>query len=849
MRKILPKLAVFRRVTISAKLIMATAVFCALTFVAGATGLFFLSQIDDVRRDTIERIDVIGVAASEAQIIAANLRTDLASVISLTDKAEIDAAEANMVENFAVVSHDLEVVMGLVTEDGERADVSAAQAASSELSVSATEMIDQHINHVASLAAHNESLMQLIELDATVDEKLTSVVQASETAMNVKEDSTRTLIQSGQATQDDLQAELGEVFNELYPALRGGNTLRTILGLQGKEISLALQTTSSEELDAKVKKVASLGKAFDREAGKILPRLEASMAEALTEVLTIMETRNALLFDDGGVIETYRTSMADSAAIEAARAAVSAEVVDFNTAIEAVMLASAEKKAASAELADTAASNAFLMVGGVVVAAVLGSIVIGIVLSNLIARPIRKIESTMRVIAAGDNDVAVPEMGRADEIGEMARAVEVFRENGLKIAAMSESEAARLISDKADRERMMQELQLAFGEVVDAAIAGDFSKRVNAEFPDVELNNLAASVNNLVETVDRGIGETGDVLGALAETNLTLRVKGEYQGAFAKLKDDTNGVADRLTDIVGQLRKTSRGVRSATGEILAGANDLSERTTKQAATIEETSATMEQLAQTVLANANKAQDASVKSQAVSRTAEEGGAVMNQATGAMEKITSSSGKISNIIGMIDDIAFQTNLLALNASVEAARAGDAGKGFAVVAVEVRRLAQSAASASSDVKVLVEQSANEVLGGSKLVADAAGKLEAILAGIRENSLVMEAIARESKEQASSIEEVNVAVRLMDEMTQHNAALVEETNAAIEQTEGQASELDRIVDIFILEDGPVAAKPPMAEEAPRTGIKGLQDKVKQAAKAYMGGGKMAVGQDWNEF
>ena len=223
--------------------------------------------------------------------------------------------------------------------------------------------------------------------------------------------------------------------------------------------------------------------------------------------------------------------------------------------------------------------------------------------------------------------------------------------------------------------------------------------------------------------------------------------------------------------------------------------------------------------------------------------------MTEATGAMERITSSSAKISNIIGLIDDIAFQTNLLALNASVEAARAGDAGKGFAVVAVEVRRLAQSAASASSDVKVLIEQSATEVAGGSRLVAEAAGKLSAILEGIRENSLVMEGIARDSKEQASSIDEVNVAVRQMDEMTQHNAALVEETNAAIEQTEGQAGELDRIVDIFVIDDSGRSAKAAAPAPVAPTGIKGLQQKVKQAAKAYMSHGNAAVAQDWNEF
>jgi methyl-accepting chemotaxis protein len=168
---------------------------------------------------------------------------------------------------------------------------------------------------------------------------------------------------------------------------------------------------------------------------------------------------------------------------------------------------------------------------------------------------------------------------------------------------------------------------------------------------------------------------------------------------------------------------------------------------------------------------------------------------------MERITTSSGKISNIIGLIDDIAFQTNLLALNASVEAARAGEAGKGFAVVAVEVRRLAQSAAQASSEVKALIEQSGTEVRAGSKLVAEAAGKLLDMLDAARESSALIEAIARASREQASGIEDVSSAVRKLDTITQHNAALVEETNAALEKTEAQASELDRIVDSFTLE------------------------------------------------
>ncbi len=477
--------------------------------------------------------------------------------------------------------------------------------------------------------------------------------------------------------------------------------------------------------------------------------------------------------------------------------------------------------------------------------------------------PIARVTDVMRRLADDDFAVDVPYVGEKNEVGSMAAAVQVFKENGIKVAQMNEDERTRM-AKAAERARTMEAFQGAFDNVVNATLNGDLSQRIDVQFTDADISRLSGNFNRLMDTVSSGLNEAGKVLAALAEADLTQRMEGDYKGEFAKLRDDTNTVASKLSEIVGQLKKTSFDLKTATSEILSGANDLSERTTKQAATIEETSAAMEQLARTVLNTSERAADASQNAEAVTVAAEEGGTVMVQANEAMERITQSSGKISNIIGMIDDIAFQTNLLALNASVEAARAGEAGKGFAVVAVEVRRLAQSAAEASSEVKALIEQSATEVNSGSKLVAHAANKLETMLDAVRRNRELLDAIAKESREQSASIDEVVTAVRQMDEMTQHNAALVEETNAAIEQTESQASELDTIVAVFTVSGGntaPEAMRKPVKQatrpatakavpEAQPRGIKALQQKVKSAAKTYLSQGNAAVkSDDWAEF
>ncbi|MCD7058733.1 methyl-accepting chemotaxis protein [Pelagibacterium xiamenense] len=461
-----------------------------------------------------------------------------------------------------------------------------------------------------------------------------------------------------------------------------------------------------------------------------------------------------------------------------------------------------------------------------------------------LSRTIRQMAAMMRRLADGDLDIELTENQR-HEIGQMVDALTVFRDNGKAVLA-ADAEKAEAARREAEANAVRADLQARIQHVVSAAVAGDFSSRIDKTYAEKDLQDFAEGVNMLMETVETGLSETGAVLASMAEQNLSRRVEGDYSGAFSELKANTNAMADAFSDVVGKLKETSRALKLATGEILTGANDLSERTTRQAATIEETSAAMEQLAGTVRRNAEHAGDALNKTEAAATLAEDGGHVMEKATSAMERITTSSAKVSDIIKMIDDIAFQTNLLALNASVEAARAGEAGKGFAVVAVEVRRLAQSAAEASSEVKALIEQSVSEVDGGSALVARAAETLVAIRDAVAENATLMRGISEASREQASAISEVGTAVRQLDEMTQHNAALVEETNAAIEQTEAQASEIDAIVAAFRL--APAAPKD-LENWSVDTDAASTRKAQARSGAAYLSEGSAAVADDWSEF
>jgi methyl-accepting chemotaxis protein len=500
-------------------------------------------------------------------------------------------------------------------------------------------------------------------------------------------------------------------------------------------------------------------------------------------------------------VDLYAASLAEAHARLGERQVIGEEIVGIDGELASAYArlaadATGERGRIDAAAADSAAqAQTSALVAGLAALAI--GLAFAFAIARWLSRSIRQMASATQRMADGDFEVSLPAGNERNEIGQIARALEVFGANGRAVAANArEREAEAAVA--AHLQSLREALQADIGEIVAAAVDGDFTRRLTRDYQIDDFNALAASVNALVETVSRGLAESEAVLSALANADLSRRVTGDYRGAFGQLKDDTNALADALEATLFRLGHASHALKRATGEILSGTNDLSGRTTRQAAAIEETVGEIETLSGDILENAQAAHGAAESAHDASRIAHAGGLAMHAATEAMERITASSAKISSIIRLIDDIAFQTNLLALNASVEAARAGEAGKGFAVVAVEVRRLAQSAANASADVKVLIEQSAGEVRDGSRLVCEAAGKLEAILAAIEASSVRMQAIATSSRGQADAIARVTLTVRQMDEITQHNAALVEETNAAIEQTQAQADELDMVVRDF---------------------------------------------------
>jgi len=307
----------------------------------------------------------------------------------------------------------------------------------------------------------------------------------------------------------------------------------------------------------------------------------------------------------------------------------------------------------------------------------------------------------------------------------------------------------------------------------------------------------------------------------LAKGDLRATIETEFPDELGSLREAFNRSLEQFKNLVHQVRTAIDEVDTAAKEITSGTSDLSNRTEKAAANIEETAASTEEMTATVKQNAENANDANQLADDANRTAIRGGEVVEQAVTAMSGIEGSAQKITDIIGVIDEIAFQTNLLALNASVEAARAGEAGKGFAVVAQEVRQLAQRSAQAASDIKALIQNSNGQVKNGVDLVNRAGTALNEIVGSIGKVAGIVQEISSASQEQASGVQEINQSITSMDEMTQQNSALVEESTAAARILSDQAGRLGELMDFFKFDDVElsrrVPAPKPVAEPRPK--------------------------------
>jgi methyl-accepting chemotaxis protein len=372
---------------------------------------------------------------------------------------------------------------------------------------------------------------------------------------------------------------------------------------------------------------------------------------------------------------------------------------------------------------------------------------------------LRRLTDAMTELSNGLLETAVPERGRRDEIGDMAAALQVFKDNALalKNAEAHAAEQQRL-ADEA-RERNEQERAAA-----------------------------ARQVAQVVDALGRGLER-------LAKGDLSYRVNEQLAGEYKKVQDDFNAAIAQLHETIRSIVESTREVSNAAAQTSNSTTDLSQRTEEQAAGLEQTTATMEQISVTVRKNSENAQQASQFAVDTRAVASRGGEVVAEAVKAMARIEGSSRKIADIIVVIDEIARQTNLLALNAAVEAARAGEAGRGFAVVASEVRSLAQRSSQAAKDIKDLITMSSGQVQEGVDLVNRAGTSLHEIVGSIERVANIVSEIAIASSEQATGLDQINTALSQMDQATQQNSALVEESAATAKALQHESEAMaDRV-------------------------------------------------------
>ncbi len=396
------------------------------------------------------------------------------------------------------------------------------------------------------------------------------------------------------------------------------------------------------------------------------------------------------------------------------------------------------------------------------------------------------------------------------------------------------------ITEQQDGQRQVESL-------IQKAIQGQLEDRIDTSVYSGFMRELGEGINNLLDTIVDPLGQCIEVMSRVAEGDLNSDMDDNRQGEFGRLAHAVNTSIVNIRSMVEKITHSSARVATASNEIADGNNDLSQRVEAQASNLEQTAASMEQMTSTVRQNAENAKGASELANDATKKASKGGEVVGQAVSAMSEINTASKKISDIIGVIDEIAFQTNLLALNAAVEAARAGEQGRGFAVVAGEVRNLAQRSAAAAKEIKGLINDSVEKVEEGSRLVDESGATLGEIVEAVERVSQLIAQIASSSAEQSTGIDEINRAIAMMDEMTQQNASLVEETSAASQSLKDEGKELINLMNFFTTNN-----KVATFEEKKPQPMKKKGDNVREIRTNRLANSRFNTreeGDEWEEF